>query len=98
MFPGFTFTSVVAPYWSDVDLRRDGDVYYNVYRDVDSTYIQRATADVRMFSKYHSFTAVWVLVATWVQVPNFPDGSPNYFDHLSTQVRLFFLLILFHEK
>ncbi|XP_062511306.1 mucin-like protein [Corticium candelabrum] len=83
VFPGFTYTSIVAPFWSDVDIRRDGMIFYNVYEASFSTYIERATKDVRDFTGDNFFTAQWVLVATWYQVPNYPDGSGSYSDSLS---------------
>ena len=86
-FPGFTYTSLVAPFWSDVDIRRDGKVFYNVYMKTTSSYIERATHDVRQFSRFDSFTAHWVLVVTWDRVPNYPDGSGSYSDSLSTKVK-----------
>ena len=67
-------------------------IFYNVYEASFSTYIERATKDVRDFTGDNFFTAQWVLVATWYQVPNYPDGSGSYSDSLSDRVTLFCLV------
>ena len=78
---------MVAPFWSDVDIRRDGSVFYNVYTSTNSSYIERATHDVREFSQDDAFVSKWVLVVTWYQVPNYPDGSASSSYDLSGKVK-----------
>ena len=85
----------MAPFFSDVDIRRDGNVFYNVYTNKDSSYIERATQDARLFSGDDSFTAKWVLVATWDRVPNYPDGSLVFSDKLSNRVKNSYVLLSF---
>jgi fibulin 1/2 len=92
-FPGFIHTSLVAPFWSDVDIRKEGNVFYNVYLDTKSSYIERATHEVRRFSRSGSFTARWVLVVTWDRVPNYPDGSGSDSDSLSSKRNTYQIVI-----
>ncbi|XP_077463845.1 sushi, nidogen and EGF-like domain-containing protein 1 isoform X2 [Stigmatopora argus] len=64
---------VVAPFWSDVDNRRAGRVFYRQSREPDV--LGRAAAHVRTyFSDFPRFNATWVLVATWERV-TFYGGS-----------------------
>ena len=78
-FPGYFWVrqrSVVAPFWADVDIRKDGMVWYRVYTDENDIVLKMASRDVQMFVKdFETFEARWVLVATWDKVPNYPDGS-----------------------
>ena len=74
VFPGDTFASIVAPFWGDVDIRRDGDIFYHVYDDPSSPFIERAAIELRDFIGF-DFQPTWILVVTWVGVPNYPDGS-----------------------
>ena len=78
--PGTTFTSLVAPFWADGDTRRFGQVFYNSYDDITSEIVERSTSDVRKYggSEFAHFSASWILVATWVDVPNTPAaGQPS---------------------
>ena len=88
-FPGFTRTSLVAPFWADVDIRQDGNIFFQVYTDVASSFLERASNDTRNLtgSANSQFTATWVLVATWDKVPNFPDGTIGFSDSLSLKAR-----------
>ena len=74
VFPGDTFASIVAPFWGDVDIRRDGDIFYHVYDDPSSPFIERAATELSDFLR-SDFRPTWILVVTWVDVPNYPDGS-----------------------
>ncbi|GAA6102591.1 sushi, nidogen and EGF-like domain-containing protein 1 isoform X1 [Tachysurus ichikawai] len=65
---------VVAPFWADVDNRQAGIVFYREIKD--PTILKRATEDIHYyFPEFPTFTATWVLVATWHNVTFF-GGSP----------------------
>ncbi|XP_058846070.1 sushi, nidogen and EGF-like domain-containing protein 1 isoform X3 [Acipenser ruthenus] len=65
---------VLAPFWSDVDNRRAGEVYYRESKD--PAILQRATEDIqRYFPEFPEFTATWVLIATWHRVTFFGGSS-----------------------
>ena len=89
LLPGSTHTSLIAPFWSDVDVRRHGKVLYQVHTESESSYVNRASDDVRrmMGEQFTEFTAGWVLVVTWDKVPQFPDGSIGFSDSHSFKVR-----------
>ena len=79
-FPASTQTSVVAPFWADFDTRKGGEIFYHVYTDPSSSYLQRATRDVRNAtatepSEASDFTATWVLVATWHRVATYASRT-----------------------
>ncbi|XP_077312595.1 uncharacterized protein LOC143933542 isoform X10 [Lithobates pipiens] len=57
----------LAIFWSDVDNRLEGDVYYR--QSTDPSLLSRATSDVRTYFYNVEFTAQWVFIATWHQVP-----------------------------
>ncbi|XP_040182910.1 uncharacterized protein LOC120916156 [Rana temporaria] len=57
----------LAIFWSDVDNRLEGDIYYRQSTDPDL--LSRATSDIRTYFHNVEFTAQWVFVATWHQVP-----------------------------
>ena len=81
-FPGYGWIrrrSVVAPFWADVDIRQDGNVWYQVYTEPEDLVLWRASRDVQKYVKeFSKFEAKWVLVATWDKVPNYPDGCTAY--------------------
>ncbi|XP_030647438.1 LOW QUALITY PROTEIN: sushi, nidogen and EGF-like domain-containing protein 1 [Chanos chanos] len=65
---------VVAPFWADVDNRRAGKVFYRESKD--PAILKRAAADIRRyFPEFPTFTASWVLIATWYQVTFFGGSA-----------------------
>ena len=94
LLPGSTHTSLIAPFWSDVDVRRHGKVFYQAHTESESGYVKRASDDVRdmMGGQFTEFTAGWVLVVTWDKVPQSPDGSIGFSDSHSFKVRGLFHL------
>ena len=74
---------IVAPYWSDVDIRLQGRIYYRLIEpgrsteDLDMTllsfvngYIAARQSDIAA-----NFSATAMLVAQWRDVPPFPIGG-----------------------
>ncbi|XP_053355426.1 sushi, nidogen and EGF-like domain-containing protein 1 isoform X2 [Clarias gariepinus] len=65
---------VVAPFWADIDNRHAGKVFYRESKD--PKILKRATEDIHhYFPEFPTFTATWVLIATWHKVTFF-GGSP----------------------
>ncbi len=67
-------TPILAVYWEDVDIRRTGSVTYRPYlRTADNEAVfDRGEAVVRQaLGDQYSFTASWMLIATWYQVPSY---------------------------
>ncbi|XP_062500690.1 mucin-like protein [Corticium candelabrum] len=79
LFPGIDSSRdrfLLAPFWVDVDIRRQGHVWYGSHRknnDGDVTY--KADKLVHELSPNNSdFMSEVVYVATWENVQNYPDG------------------------
>ena len=84
-FPLSTNAYLVAPFWSDNDIRQSGDVYYvslnsangntKLFKDVndfiDSHNVQSSPVNIEKFE------GKWMLIAQWEQVHPFPHGSSN---------------------
>ncbi|KAM4623712.1 alpha-tectorin-like [Polymixia lowei] len=69
-FPAHGSRDVIAPFWTDLDNRGNGAIYYNQY--TSGTIVQRATQDINRYFPSLRFTANWVLVATWYEVAYYP--------------------------
>ena len=64
---------LVAGFWSDVDTRGTGIVWYQ--STTASSILQRATADVKsVFENINSFSATSLFVATWDHVGHHSFG------------------------
>ncbi|XP_056399545.1 serine-rich adhesin for platelets-like [Hyla sarda] len=75
---------MITPYWSDVDNRISGDIYYR--QSTDPALLSRATSDINSYFHGMNFTASWVFVATWKDVP--------FFGSTSTKVNNFQLVLI----
>lgn len=72
---------LVAPFWDDIDIRRAGNIFYEVHAafsgNADSlnllsqvdTYIQRSTG--------RTFFGSWMVIAQWDMVHPWPHGEVN---------------------
>ena len=71
---------VVAPYWDDVDLRRAGNISYEVHsRRENNPGSNQLLEEVSGFvedSTGQSFQGSWMLVAEWKEVHPWPHGLP----------------------
>ena len=81
LFPGLLSDTVaaylVAPFWSDVDIRRSGDILYGVVKEGDSQEAVDLIMEVSNFVSNQTsdnFTGRWMLVAVWDQVHPYPHG------------------------
>ena len=82
-FPSTDFNTrasyLAAPYWSDVDIRREGEICYVVYRRGDTTPFGNNTlARVSTLVSNQTntnFTGSWMLLAHWDRVHPYPHGS-----------------------
>ena len=87
LFPGNLDSSIVASFWTKVNTKRCGQVFYHSYTIHEiggQSYLDRATEDVRLYAglasnrldtQFNGFIARWVLVATWDKVCIFPSYS-----------------------
>lgn len=70
----------VAPFWSDVDIRQQGKIYYKVYTGQNpraSRLLSAVSAFIALkLPEAEDFSGVWMLVVEWNEVPPF-NGEDN---------------------
>ena len=68
---------IVAPFWSDVDTRRDGRVLYEVHQWSNPSSRSLLTEVSSFLSEQAgvNINGTWMLVAEWEAVHPFPHGS-----------------------
>uniref|UniRef100_A0A669CE63 Uncharacterized protein n=1 Tax=Oreochromis niloticus TaxID=8128 RepID=A0A669CE63_ORENI len=69
-FPAYVSRDIIAPFWTDMDTRVSGQVYYNQY--TSGSVLQQATQDINQYFPELNFNANWVFVATWYEVAYYP--------------------------
>ncbi|XP_059181103.1 alpha-tectorin-like [Centropristis striata] len=65
-FPLHGTRDLIAPFWTDIDNRGNGQINYQQY--TSGSVLQRATQDINQYFPGLTFSANWVLVATWYEV------------------------------
>uniref|UniRef100_A0A3B3DWK2 NIDO domain-containing protein n=1 Tax=Oryzias melastigma TaxID=30732 RepID=A0A3B3DWK2_ORYME len=69
-FPLYGPRDIIAPFWTDMDIRLTGLVLYNQY--TNGSVLQQATQDINSYFPNLNFSAEWVFVATWYEVAYYP--------------------------
>ncbi|XP_035853743.1 alpha-tectorin-like [Sander lucioperca] len=69
-FPMYGTRDVIAVFWTDLDNRVNGEIYYNQY--TSGSVLQQATQDINRYFPGLNFNANWVFVATWYEVAYYP--------------------------
>ncbi|XP_071757273.2 alpha-tectorin [Centroberyx gerrardi] len=69
-FPAHGSRDLIAPFWTDLDNRNNGQVLYNQY--TSGSVLQQATRDINQYFPNLNFAANWVMVATWYEVAYYP--------------------------
>ncbi|XP_072230091.1 alpha-tectorin-like [Leuresthes tenuis] len=65
-FPMHGHRDVIAPFWTDLDNRGNGDVFYAQY--TSGSLVQQATQDINNYFPGLNFNANWIFIATWYEV------------------------------
>ena len=66
-FPLGSNKRLIAPYWTDIDTRNGGDIWYR--ESTNSTLFQRVLLEIRrVFPEQYTFQASWIFIATWDNV------------------------------
>ncbi|KXJ29880.1 Sushi, nidogen and EGF-like domain-containing protein 1 [Exaiptasia diaphana] len=74
-FP-FDDTVMIAPFWTDVDTRKGGAVWYR--QNTSKNALKVASTDVRKaFPEFPRFLAIWMFVATWEKVTFYGTTNEN---------------------
>uniref|UniRef100_A0A669F0R8 NIDO domain-containing protein n=1 Tax=Oreochromis niloticus TaxID=8128 RepID=A0A669F0R8_ORENI len=68
-FPIHGSRDIIAPFWTDLDNRQNGQISYNQY--TSGSVLRQATQDINQYFPGLNFNADWVFVATWYQVAYF---------------------------
>ena len=69
---------MVAPYWSDNDIRSSGDVCYEVHDGNDPSGVMSDISNYISYKTNTDFSGVWMLLAEWKDVHPYPHGSLNW--------------------
>jgi hypothetical protein len=73
-FPLGSNRQLIAPYWTDIDTRKGGDIWYR--ESTNSTLLQRVSLEIRrVFPEQYKFEASWLFIATWDNVAFFGSAS-----------------------
>lgn len=72
-FPLRGTTDIIAPFWTDLDNRQIGQIYYDQFSS--GVVLQQATRDINNYYPSMNFTADWVFVATWHEVAYYPNSG-----------------------
>lgn len=83
-FPGATTdissAYLIAPFWDDFDIRREGNIYYEIHSTNSSSESALLIDRVSEFISNRSgadFNGNWMLVTQWNATPPFPNGNPQ---------------------
>ena len=90
---------MVAPFWSDIDTRKAGSVFYEVHQrgvnEGSNAVLERLSGFISSQMSVN-FTASWMLVAQWDRVHPHPHGTTqggvseqygNFLESVSLTVR-----------
>lgn len=70
---------IVAPYWSDIDARVFGEIWYETHvvgqSTVSNSLLDRVSSLVRSEQNHPTFQGTWMLVATWNDTVQFGASS-----------------------
>jgi len=105
-FPGFFYLRrfyVVAPYWSDHDIRKEGEVSYEIFEKGRSSYDDMLLDRVNTYLAANvmtNFTGTFMILAEWRDVHPYPHGSSYsyfsyYYPSLNSFTRQVYNAILF---
>ena len=76
-FNAYTGRDIIAPFWTDIDNRGNGNISYNQY--TSGSVLSQATRDINQYFPGVNFTASWVFVATWDNVAYYSySGTVRY--------------------
>uniref|UniRef100_A0A3B5LPA4 NIDO domain-containing protein n=1 Tax=Xiphophorus couchianus TaxID=32473 RepID=A0A3B5LPA4_9TELE len=82
-FPMYGTRDVIAPFWTDLDTRGNGDIYYIQY--TSGSILQQVTQDINRYFPALNFQANWIFIATWYEVAYFPmTGTQTTFQAVLT--------------
>uniref|UniRef100_A0A8C8FAA2 Alpha-tectorin n=1 Tax=Oncorhynchus tshawytscha TaxID=74940 RepID=A0A8C8FAA2_ONCTS len=72
-FPAHSTIDLIAPFWTDLDNRGNGNIFYQQY--ISGSVLQQATQDINQYFPNLGFSANLVFIATWDRVAYFPNSG-----------------------
>uniref|UniRef100_A0A914CR66 NIDO domain-containing protein n=1 Tax=Acrobeloides nanus TaxID=290746 RepID=A0A914CR66_9BILA len=67
--------SMISPYWTGVDIRTTGNIYYRESRDSDV--LQQSNMEIHnAFPEMDNINMNWAYIITWYNVTYYPDTDP----------------------
>ncbi|XP_047233615.1 alpha-tectorin-like isoform X7 [Girardinichthys multiradiatus] len=82
-FPMYGNRDIIAPFWTDLDNRGNGNIYYAQY--TSGSLLQQVTQDINAYFPTLNFHATWIFIATWYEVAYFPmTGTRTTFQAVLT--------------
>ena len=93
-FPGFFYLRrfyVVAPYWADHDIRRDGNVSYEIFERSQNDSLFIRVNEFLQLKTNSNFSGSFMIMAEWRGVHPYPHGSGdfNYFETFYPSIATF---------
>ena len=89
--PLINSANILAPYWSDNDIRNSGEIFYGSFQYADNDegddFLEDISSSIR--SSYPNATAFqgnFIIIAEWNGVHPFPHGSSNLINVLSNNL------------
>uniref|UniRef100_A0A3Q2CE55 NIDO domain-containing protein n=1 Tax=Cyprinodon variegatus TaxID=28743 RepID=A0A3Q2CE55_CYPVA len=92
-FPMYGSRDIIAPYWTDLDNRQSGNIYYDQY--TNGSILQQVTQDINSYFPEINFNATWIFIATWHKVPYYssPETQSTFQVVLASNGNYSFLLL-----
>ncbi|XP_038132397.1 uncharacterized protein LOC119777565 [Cyprinodon tularosa] len=92
-FPMYGGRDIIAPYWTDLDNRQSGNIYYVQY--TNGSILQQVTQDINSYFPQVNFHATWIFIATWHKVPYYsrPETHSTFQAVLSSNGNNSFVLL-----
>ena len=89
---------MVAPFWTDNDIRREGNVSYEVFQaQATGAYGDQLLDDISRYIRERNassnFSGSFMILAEWRDVHPYPHGSSSFFDNIPffAQVRTYII-------
>lgn len=81
-FSSVTNSFLIAPFWSDVDIRKDGKIFYEVHQSSNTASAEllanvNSAINANGNTDTSNFNGTWMLVAKWESVGPYPAGSDD---------------------
>lgn len=70
-----TISNIVAPFWSNIDTRTTGEIFYEVHTDKSNPDLLHIVSQFIRTERGVIFSGRWMLVVEWKDVPQYPGDQ-----------------------